>query len=152
MTSSPPRASDGRTRPHPSLEPGPLRLLPGLSKLTAPRGVVQVPSFPELPPTHTSPTSHPERETTMSIFISYNHKDSEFAERLALELTSRDIKVWKDSWRIGVGDSLIEKVQDGLEGARFFCVVFSKNSLASEWVKREITAGLLRERSRNAGS
>lgn len=81
----------------------------------------------------------------MSVFISYNHNDGDFAERLALELVHRDIKVWKDSWRIGVGDSLIQKVQDGLEGARFFCVIFSKNSLASEWVKREITAGLLRE-------
>jgi len=81
----------------------------------------------------------------MTVFISYNHKDGEFAERLALELVRRDIKVWKDSWRIGVGDSLIQKVQDGLEGARFFCIIFSKNSLDSEWVKREITAGLLRE-------
>lgn len=81
----------------------------------------------------------------MTVFISYNHNDGEFAERLALELVRRDIKVWKDSWRIGVGDSLIQKVQDGLEGARFFCIIFSKNSLASEWVKREITAGLLRE-------
>ena len=81
----------------------------------------------------------------MSVFISYNHNDSNFAERLALELTRRDIKVWKDSWRIGVGDSLIQKVQDGLEGASFLCVIFSKNSLASEWVKLEITAGLLRE-------
>ena len=81
----------------------------------------------------------------MTVFISYNHNDGEFAERLALELIRRDIKVWKDSWRIGVGDSLIQKVQDGLEGARFFCVIFSKNSLGSEWVKREITAGLLRE-------
>ena len=81
----------------------------------------------------------------MSVFISYNHNDSNFAERLALELTRRDIKVWKDSWRISVGDSLIQKVQDGLEGASFLCVIFSKNSLTSEWVKREITAGLLRE-------
>jgi len=81
----------------------------------------------------------------MTVFISYNHKDSEFAERLALALVGRDIKVWKDSWRIGVGDSLIQKVQDGLEGARFFCIVFSENSLDSEWVKREITAGLLLE-------
>lgn len=81
----------------------------------------------------------------MTVFISYNHKDSEFAERLALELVGHDVKVWKDSWRIGVGDSLIQKVQDGLEGARFFCVIFSKNSLESEWVKREITAALLRE-------
>jgi hypothetical protein len=84
-------------------------------------------------------------EPTMSVFITYNHKDEEFAERLAIELVRRDIKVWKDSWRIGVGDSLIQKVQEGLEGARFFCVILSRNSLGSEWVKREITAALLRE-------
>jgi hypothetical protein len=81
----------------------------------------------------------------MSVFISYNHEDREFADRLALELVRHDIKVWKDSWRVGVGDSLIQKVQDGLEGARFFCIIFSKNSLNSEWVRREITAALLRE-------
>jgi hypothetical protein len=81
----------------------------------------------------------------MSVFISYNHRDEDFAERLALELARHDIKVWKDSWRIGVGDSLIQKVQDGLEGATHFCVIISENSLQSEWVKREITAGLLRE-------
>jgi len=81
----------------------------------------------------------------MSVFITYNHKDEQFAERLAIELVRRDIKVWKDSWRIGVGDSLIEKVQQGLEGAAFFCVVFSRHSLESEWVKREMTAAVLRE-------
>lgn len=81
----------------------------------------------------------------MTVFISHNHKDNEIAERLALELVRHNIKVWKDSWRIGVGDSLIQKIQDGLEGAQFFCVIFSKNSLESEWVKREITAALLRE-------
>jgi len=81
----------------------------------------------------------------MSVFITYNHKDKEFAERLALELVRRDIKVWKDSWRIGVGDSLIQKIQQGLEDVRFFCVIFSRNSLQSEWVKRELTAALLRE-------
>src|SRR3990170_4371486 len=81
----------------------------------------------------------------MSVFITYNHNDEQFAEKLAMELVRRDIKVWKDSWRIGVGDSLIQKVQQGLEGAEFFCVVFSRNSLHSEWVKREMTAALLRE-------
>jgi hypothetical protein len=81
----------------------------------------------------------------MTVFISYNNKDNDFAEKLSLELVRHNIKVWKDSWRIGVGDSLIQTVQDGLEGARFFCVIFSKNSIESEWVKREITAALLRE-------
>jgi len=60
-------------------------------------------------------------------------------------LIRHNIKVWKDSWRIGIGDSLIQKIQEGLEGASYLCVVFSRNSVESEWVKREITAGLLRE-------
>src|SRR3989304_6427488 len=81
----------------------------------------------------------------MSVFITYNHNDEQFAEKLAMELVRRDIKVWKDSWRIGVGDSLIQKVQQGLEGAEVFCVIFSRNSLKSEWVKRELTAALMRE-------
>lgn len=81
----------------------------------------------------------------MTVFISYNHLDGDFAEKLALELIKHNVKVWKDSQRIGVGDSLIQKVQQGLEGARFYCVIFSKNSIGSEWVKREVTAALLRE-------
>lgn len=97
------------------------------------------------PLTPTLGGNFPHRYTEMTVFISYNHKDNEFAERIALELVRQNVKVWKDSWRIGVGDSLIQKVQDGLEGARFFCVIFSENSLQSQWVKREITAALLRE-------
>lgn len=81
----------------------------------------------------------------MTVFISYNHMDTEFADRLALELVRHDIKVWKDSSQIGVGDSLIQKIQEGLEGATYLCVILSRNSIQSEWVKREITAGLLRE-------
>lgn len=81
----------------------------------------------------------------MTVFISYNHKDSEFADRLTLELIRHNIKVWKDSMRIGIGDSLIQKIQEGLEVASYFCVILSHNSIQSEWVKREMTAGLLRE-------
>ena len=81
----------------------------------------------------------------MTVFISYNHLDGDFADKLALELIKHNVKVWKDSQRIGVGDSLIQQVQQGLEGARFYCVIFSENSISSEWVKREVTAALLRE-------
>jgi hypothetical protein len=81
----------------------------------------------------------------MSVFIIYNHKDSEFVEKLSRSLISHNVKVWKDEWQISVGDSFITKIQDGLEGASYICVVFSNNSLQSEWVKREINAGLLKE-------
>ena len=81
----------------------------------------------------------------MSVFISYNHQDSEFVDKLAMSLISHNVKVWKDEWQISVGDSIINKIQDGLEGASYICVVFSNNSIRSEWVKREINAGLLKE-------
>lgn len=81
----------------------------------------------------------------MAVFISYNHRDNEFAERLSLEIIRENIKVWKDSWRIGVGDSLIGKIQSGLEGADFLCVILSKNSIESAWVKKELNAAFIRE-------
>ncbi len=62
-----------------------------------------------------------------------------------MSLISHNVKVWKDEWQISVGDSFINKIQDGLEGASYICVVFSNNSIKSEWVKREINAGLLKE-------
>jgi len=81
----------------------------------------------------------------MSVFISYNHEDKLFVNKLSLALISNNIKVWKDEWQISVGDSFIDKIQDGLEKASYICVVFSSNSIKSEWVKRELNAGLLRE-------
>ena len=81
----------------------------------------------------------------MSVFISYNHKDKEFVDKLSLKLVYHNVKVWKDEWNISVGDSFIEKIQEALEKASYICVVFSHSSIKSEWVSREINAGLIRE-------
>ncbi len=81
----------------------------------------------------------------MSVFISYNHKDSEFVDKLAIELVRHNVKVWKDKWKISVGDSFITKIQDGIEGASYMCIVLSKNSIQSDWVKKELNAALIRE-------
>jgi hypothetical protein len=81
----------------------------------------------------------------VSVFISYSHKDSVFVDKLSLALIERNVKVWKDKWRVSVGESFINKIQDGIEGAKFLCVVLSNNSVNSEWVKKEINAALIRE-------
>ena len=81
----------------------------------------------------------------MSVFISYNHKDKEFVDKLSLKLVYHNVKVWKDEWNISVGDSFIDKIQEALEKASYICVVFSHSSIKSEWVSREINAGLIRE-------
>lgn len=86
----------------------------------------------------------------MSIFISYSTKDAEFVERLSTSLIENNIKVWKDNHKIVIGDSLLNKIQAGIEGASYFCIVLSKNSLESDWVKTEMNYAL-RDESQKRG-
>ena len=43
------------------------------------------------------------------------------------------------------GDSLIENIQKALSESSFLLVVLSINSVNSEWCKKELNAGLMRE-------
>lgn len=81
----------------------------------------------------------------MAIFISYSHSDKDFVDRLAGNLVARNAWVWVDRWELNVGDSIINRVQEAIEKASALLVILSKYSVASEWCKKEITAGLLRE-------
>lgn len=81
----------------------------------------------------------------MSVFISYSSKDSEFADKLAVNLAKKRINVWLDKWAMQPGDSLLDKIQSGLTDSSFLLVVLSKNSVESEWCKKEINSGLMRE-------
>lgn len=81
----------------------------------------------------------------MPIFISYSHNDKAFVDKLAIQLVRRNVNVWLDRWELSVGDSLIERVQEAVDGSSALLVVLSKASTASEWCKKELSAGLLRE-------
>ena len=81
----------------------------------------------------------------MPLFISYSRSDKEFAERLALQLVAHHVNVWIDSWELNVGDSLITKIQEAITGASGLLVILSKASVQSEWCKKELNSGLMRE-------
>ena len=81
----------------------------------------------------------------MSVFISYSSKDREFVDRLAFALVAKRIKIWLDKWEMHPGDSLIDKIQDGLTESGYLLVVLSENSVESEWCKKELNSGLMRE-------
>jgi hypothetical protein len=81
----------------------------------------------------------------MSVFISYSSKDSEFVQKLSLSLVQKRIHVWLDKWEMQPGDSLIDKIQGGLTDSSFLLVVLSNNSVNSEWCKKELNSGLMRE-------
>lgn len=83
----------------------------------------------------------------MTVFISYNHADKDFVDRLSLRLLNENVKVWRDGYKISAGDSLTARIHDAIEKASFLCIVISDSALASDWGKREIDAGLLRAKN-----
>jgi hypothetical protein len=81
----------------------------------------------------------------MPIFISYSHADSDFVESLAKQLVRHKHYVWLDKWELNVGDSLIQRIQGALHLTPGLIVVLSKASVASEWCRKELESGLIRE-------
>lgn len=81
----------------------------------------------------------------MTIFISYSHADKERVDLLAAMMVRKNAQVWVDTWELNVGDSLIQRVQDALTESDALLVILSKASVQSEWCKKELSAGLIRE-------
>ena len=81
----------------------------------------------------------------MPIFISYSHTDAAFVNKLAAHLVKRNAHVWVDSWELNVGDSILGRVQEAIQESSALLIVLSKASVASEWCKKELSAGLMRE-------
>ena len=86
----------------------------------------------------------------MPVFISYSHADKDFAENLAVHLVQAKQNVWIDKWELNAGDSLIARIEEALEGADAILVVLSKDSVKSEWCKKELRSGLVRELEQRA--
>ncbi len=81
----------------------------------------------------------------MPVFISYSHKDEKIVNKLAAHLVKHNANVWVDTWELNVGDSIITNVQEAIDGSSALLVMLSKSSVESEWCKKELTAGLMKE-------
>ena len=77
-----------------------------------------------------------------SLFISHNYADKSFVRKLALDLEKAGVCCWVDEAEIKVGDSLLAKIRDGIEGSEFLAAVLSPSSVTSEWVNRELEIAL----------
>jgi hypothetical protein len=76
------------------------------------------------------------------VFIAHSSADKEFVDDLADNLRHNGVQVWYDKFNMRIGDSLRDKIGDGIEGSDFMIVVLSPNSINSRWVKDELNAGL----------
>jgi len=71
------------------------------------------------------------------VFISYSHKDTNYAHRLADELQKKGIDVWIDE-RLDYGSTWPQEIQKQLDSCSAFIVIMSPRSYESEWVQNEL--------------
>ena len=71
------------------------------------------------------------------VFISHSSLDKPFAKMLCMDLEANGYIPWLDEWDIKVGESIPERVSNGLQEADFVIVILSENAISSKWVERE---------------
>jgi hypothetical protein len=83
------------------------------------------------------------------IFISYNHGDTEIADKIQAKLESEGFIVIRDVHDARTGDDIESFIQQSIRKAKFTLSIISPNSLESAWVSLETVyqhyAGILIE-------
>lgn len=74
------------------------------------------------------------------VFLSHTSVDKPFVEKLAKDLGRLGVEVWFDKYEIKVGESIFQRVDEGLRDSEYFAIVLSPSALKSEWVQAELSA------------
>lgn len=77
------------------------------------------------------------------VFVSHASADKPFVDRLVADLAARSIPVWYDKLDLRIGESVPGAINAGLSASKYFAIVLSKASVASEWVGEELNAALM---------
>jgi len=87
--------------------------------------------------------AHPvsaDTETEKVTFVSHASEYKPFVKNLADTLLRYGVRVWYDDYEIAVGDSIRDKLNEGLSVSEYGVVVLSHNFFKKRWPKRELAA------------
>lgn len=87
----------------------------------------------------------------MQVFLSHTTADKNAVEAIGSFLTKRGLTVWIDLWRMTAGDSLVDKISEGIEHSDRLVVCLTPDSVESNWVKKEVANGLVMEIAEHKG-
>jgi len=59
----------------------------------------------------------------MKCFLSYNSSDKAVAEQVGVFLLQRNISTWLDKWDIVGGDSITDKIAEGIDRSDAFVIL-----------------------------
>ena len=92
-------------------------------------------------------------ENKLRLFLC--HSDEDHSEVLyvaqTLKKTHSEFEVWVDEWALRFGDSLLEKIGDAIEQSDRLIVFLTPHSVNSNWVRKEVAAGVVMELAEEKG-
>lgn len=79
-------------------------------------------------------------EGSSMVFLSHSSKDKSKVDEIFNEVEKSDIRVWYDKYEIKPGDSITDKINDGLDSSDVGIICISNNFLnsSSGWTKSEL--------------
>jgi len=80
-----------------------------------------------------------------NVFVSHRRGDAAEAFRLADDLRRAGHRVWLDEWAINIGDSIVERIEKGLQGSAYLVLCYSDAGVMSQWISREWMSTLARQ-------
>jgi hypothetical protein len=100
----------------------------------APSNPQQVRAVPPPPPPRAVPTP----PAVPSVFVSYSHEDQQYVQDLVRHLAAAGLPIWYDN-AIATGQSFSLDIEKAIDGCFAFAVVLTPNSIASQWVRQELS-------------
>lgn len=83
-----------------------------------------------------------EDKAAYDVFMSYANNDKIFVQQLVHALRDQGLTVWYDEGQLRIGDSMLRKVEEGLEHSKYFVVVISPHFLSRQWSQFEVGVAL----------
>lgn len=82
-----------------------------------------------------------------NVFLCHASADKPFVRQVWSDLANLGHKPWLDEYEIKVGDSIVQKINEGTKEAGALVLFLSKASAESAWVQREWSSALARQLS-----
>ena len=80
------------------------------------------------------------------VFVSYSTDDLNFVQDFVQTLMSNGVDIWWDKSSLQGGDDWQEDIEQAIENCEIYMVLLSPNSIRSDWVKKEYTCAMDRNK------
>lgn len=79
------------------------------------------------------------------VYLAHASEDKARVRPIAEFLMANGVEVWFDEWEIEPGDSLRQKMEEGLGAMTHFVAVLTETSITKPWVAKEIDVGMVQQ-------